>query len=116
MNIKIQILSKSDDNVVAKGTLNLKSCQIEIETQMDAEKFKSFSDAFLENGNFKSDIISSCNKEDSSFKFGFLNRIIKEKGFLMKRILKKPSLEDLDGGRRKSRKARKVRKSRKSRK
>lgn len=120
MNIKIQILSKSDDNVVAEGTLNLTSCELKIETPMDAEKFNSFSDAFLEDGNFKSNITSSCNKEDSSFKFGFLNSIIKEKGFLMKRISvpKKlsPSLEDLDGGRRKTRRVRKVRKSRKSRK
>ena len=118
--MNIQILSKPDDNVVAEGTLNLKSCELKIEPQMDAEKFKAFSDAFLENGNFKSDIISSCEKEDSSFKFGFLNSIIKEKGFLMKRISvpKKalPSLEDVDGGRRKTRRTRKSRKSRKSRK
>ncbi len=110
---KIQILSKSD--VVAEGTLDLKSCELKIEPPMDAEKFKSFSDAFLENGNFKPDIISSCNKEDSSFKFGFVNRKIKEKGFLMKKK-PLPSLEDLDGGRRKTRKSRKTRKVKKARK
>ena len=63
--MNIQILSKSD--VVAEGTLDLKLCQIKIETQMDAEKFNTFSDAFLEDGNFKSDIISSCNKEHFKF-------------------------------------------------
>ena len=113
--MNIQILSKPDNNVVAEGTLDLKSCELKIEPPMDAEKFKSFSDAFLENGNFKSDIISSCEKEDSSFKFGFLNRKIKEKGFLMKKK-PLPSLEDLDGGRRKSRRTRKSRKGRKGRK
>jgi len=104
--MNIQILSKPDNNVVAEGTLDLKSCELKIETQIDAEKFKSFSDEFLENGNFKSDIISSCKQEDSSFKFGFLNRKIK--GFLMKR--KPSSLNDVDGGRRKTRKSRKSRK------
>jgi hypothetical protein len=113
---QIQILSKPDDNVVAEGTLDLTSCELKIETQMDAEKFHSFSDAFFEDGKFKSDIISTCKKEH--FKFGFLNRIIKEKGFLMKNIPlpKKPSLEDVDGGRRKTRKVKKSRKVRKSRK
>ena len=57
--MNIQILSKPDNNVVAEGTLDLTSCELKINTQMDAEKFKSFSDEFLENGNFKSDIISS---------------------------------------------------------
>ena len=66
--MNIQILSKPDNNVVAEGTLDLTSCELKINTQMDAEKIKSFSDEFLENGNFKSDIISSCEKEDSSFK------------------------------------------------
>jgi hypothetical protein len=123
MNINIQILSKPD--VIAEGTLNLKSCELKIETQMDAVKFKAFSDAFLEDGKFKSNITSSCNPDNYSLNFGAINsQIIKEKGFLMKRISvpKKPSLEDLDGGRkksrrvRKSRKTRKVKKARKSRK
>jgi hypothetical protein len=111
--MNIQILSKPDNNVVAEGTLDLKSCELKIEPPMDAEKFKSFSDAFLENGNFKPDIISSCEKEDSSFKFGFLNRKIK--GFLMKKK-PLPSLNDVDGGRRKTRRVRKARKTRKARK
>ena len=117
--MNIQILSKPDNNVVAEGTLDLKSCELKIETKMDAEKFKSFSDAFLEDGKFKSNITSSCNPDNYSLNFGAINsQIIKEKGFLMKRISvpKKPSLEDLDGGRRKTRKGRRTRKSRKSRK
>jgi hypothetical protein len=114
MNIKIQILSKPD--IIAEGTLNLKSCEFKVETQMDAEKFKSFSDAFLEEGKFKSNITSSCNPDNYSLNFGAINsRIMKESVFSMKKK-PLPSLEDLDGGRRKTRKTRKVRKSRKTRK
>jgi hypothetical protein len=114
--MNIQILSKPDNNVVAEGTLDLKSCEFKVETQMDAEKFKSFSDAFLEEGKFKSNITSSCNPDNYSLNFGAINsRIMKESVFSMKKK-PLPSLEDLDGGRRKTRKTRKVRKSRKTRK
>ena len=118
--IKIKISLKG--TLVADGAFDLKTYEFTLENEKDAEKFNVFKKEYLDNVNkttfkFKDAITESCKKNFGEMNFGLINaKVVKSgKGFAMKKK-PAPSLEDLDGGRRRTRRSgRSERKTRKTR-
>ena len=123
---QIEIKISSKGTLVADGAFDLKTYEFTVKNEKDAEKFNVFKKEYLDNVNkttfkFKDAITESCKKNFGEMNFGLINaKVVKSgKGFAMKKK-PAPSLEDLDGGKRKTRRSgrseRKTRKTRSGRK
>ena len=108
---QIEIKISSKGTLVADGAFDLKTYEFTVKNEKDAEKFNVFKKEYLDNVNkttfkFKDAITESCKKNFGEMNFGLINaKIVKSgKGFAMKKK-PAPSLEDLDGGRRRTRRS-----------
>ena len=119
---QIEIKISSKGTLVADGAFDLKTYEFTVKNEKDAEKFNVFKKEYLDDVNkttfkFKDAITESCKKNFGEMNFGLINaKIVKSgQGFAMKKK-PAPSLEDLDGGRRRTRRSgRSERKTRKTR-